>query len=221
MSNEKIRKSCVDCVVHSCEVEDGIYPDFCPTAEMLDSTGCDCGLSEELFDEALNLYLDDEENNNVAIAAAEVEYEHYCQMTRIEEIVEFAKKIRAKKVGIATCIGLSKEAAVTAKILRKNGFEVYGVCCKIGAVPKIAIGLEITHETLGKNMCNPILQAKVLNEEKTDLNVVIGLCVGHDSLFYKYSDALCTTLVTKDRVLGHNPVAALYQTESYYKKLLK
>ena len=70
-------------------------------------------------------------------------------------------------------------------------------------------------------MCNPILQAKLLNEKETDLNIVIGLCVGHDSMFYKYSDALCTTLVTKDRVLGHNPVAALYQANAYYSKLLK
>ncbi len=69
-------------------------------------------------------------------------------------------------------------------------------------------------------MCNPILQAKTLNNEKTDLNVIIGLCVGHDSLFYKYSNALCTTLVTKDKVLAHNPVGALYQTDTYYKKLL-
>ena len=61
----------------------------------------------------------------------------------------------------------------------------------------------------------------VVNNEKTDLNVIIGLCVGHDSLFYKYSDALCTTLVTKDKVLAHNPVGALYQTNTYYKKLMK
>ena len=91
----------------------------------------------------------------------------------------------------------------------------------MGAVPKIAVGLDMTHSALGKNMCNPILQAKILNEKETDLNIVVGLCVGHDSLFYKYSEALCTTLVTKDRVLGHNPVAALYQTESYYKRLLE
>ena len=74
---------------------------------------------------------------------------------------------------------------------------------------------------MGKNMCNPIMQAKLLNREKTDLNIVIGLCVGHDSLFYKYSDALCTTLVTKDRVLAHNPVGALYQAGSYYSRLMK
>ena len=74
---------------------------------------------------------------------------------------------------------------------------------------------------VGVNMCNPILQAKLLNRAKTDLNVVVGLCVGHDSLFYKYSEALTTTAVTKDRVLGHNPVAALYTADSYYSKLKK
>ena len=68
-----------------------------------------------------------------------------------------------------------------------------------------------------ETMCNPILQARVLNREKTDLNIAIGLCVGHDALFSKYSDAPVTTLIAKDRVLGHNPVAALYS--GYYKKL--
>ena len=68
-------------------------------------------------------------------------------------------------------------------------------------------------------MCNPILQAKMLNQAKTDLNVVVGLCVGHDSLFYKYSEAITTTMITKDRVLGHNPAAALYTAETYYKRL--
>ena len=65
------------------------------------------------------------------------------------------------------------------------------------------------------------LQAEVLNQAETDFNVVIGLCVGHDSLFYKYSKALVTTLVAKDRVLAQNPVGALYQAKAYYKKLLK
>ena len=38
------------------------------------------------------------------------------------------------------------------------------------------------------------------------MNFLVGLCVGHDSLFIKYSEAPRTTLVTKDRVLAHNPV---------------
>lgn len=215
MANDNTKFSCIDCKVMSCQQEDGFYPDFCPTAAILDG-----GLENTSFDETLDLYLDDEENNTVTIAAAEVEAENYCKMTRIEEIAEFAKKIGAKKLGIATCVGLMKEASIAAKILRNKGFEVYGVACKVGAVPKIAVGLDMTHSTLGPNMCNPILQAGILNEEKTDLNIIVGLCVGHDSLFYKYSDALCTTLITKDRVLCHNPAGALYQADSYYKRLL-
>ena len=39
-------------------------------------------------------------------------------------------------------------------------------------------------------------------------------------VFYKYTHTLTTTLVTKDRVLAHNPVGALYQTKAYYKKLM-
>ena len=60
----------------------------------------------------------------------------------------------------------------------------------------------------------------MLNEEGTDLNVVVGLCVGHDSLFYKYSEAPVTTFITKDRVMGHNPAAAVYQANTYYKRLV-
>jgi uncharacterized metal-binding protein len=108
---------------------------------------------------------------------------------------------------------------VFSKILRKNGFEVYGICCKAGSVGKDAIGIPCKKD--GKKMCNPILQAQTLNREHTDLNVAIGLCVGHDSLFYKYSEALVTTLVAKDRVTGHNPCAVLYNINSYYKNLLQ
>ena len=64
-------------------------------------------------------------------------------------------------------------------------------------------------------MCNPIAQAMLLNEQKTQFNIALGLCVGHDSMFYKYSEALVTTLVSKDRVLAHNPVAAIYQSDKY------
>jgi uncharacterized metal-binding protein len=68
-------------------------------------------------------------------------------------------------------------------------------------------------------MCNPVAQAYVLNEAKTDFNVVMGLCVGHDSLFLKHSDALCTVLAAKDRLLGHNPLAAIYTVDTYYRAL--
>lgn len=196
--------SCIDCAVTSCNTG-GQYPDFCLTPDM----------DPEVKAEAMACY-EDETNHKVMVAAAEVEFENYCKYTRVEEIMEFARKIGAKKIGIATCVGLIREARTLAKILRSNGFEVFGIGCKAGAVPKVDVGIPEKCNGVGKNMCNPILQAKMLNKEKTDLNLVVGLCVGHDSLFYKYSDALVTTVVTKDRVLGHNPVAALYTAESYY-----
>ena len=68
-------------------------------------------------------------------------------------------------------------------------------------------------------MCNPIGQAKLLNSAQTQLNILLGLCVGHDSLFIKYSEAPVTVLAVKDRVTGHNPLAPLYLHQSYYKKL--
>ena len=94
------------------------------------------------------------------------------------------------------------------------------MACKVGQIPKTEVGIPAECEAVGVTMCNPILQARKLNEAGTELNVVVGLCVGHDSLFYKYAEAPTTTLVTKDRVLGHNPVAALYTAKTYYSKLL-
>lgn len=212
MEKKEIKRSCVDCAVKSCDAKGGgMYPDFCATANM----------DPDFLAETMKLYTESEENTKIMMAASEVEFENYCKMTRVEEICEFAAKIGAEKLGIATCVGLIQEARMAAKIFRNRGFEVVGAACKIGAQPKVSVGIDKEHEAVGVNMCNPIMQAEVLNKEKTDLNIVIGLCVGHDSLFYKHSDALCTTLVTKDRVLAHNPVAALYQADKYYSKLLK
>ena len=65
------------------------------------------------------------------------------------------------------------------------------MACKVGSVDKTDIGLDPKYICkTGPVMCNPILQAKLLNKAGTQLNVVVGLCVGHDSLFYKYSKAL-------------------------------
>lgn len=202
--------SCIDCTVKNCDKGDKTYPAFCLTTHM----------DQEILQDALACYAE-EENHAVMVAAAEVEYEHYCKYTRVEEIMAFAKKIGAKKIGIATCVGLLRESRTLAAILRKHGFEVYGAACKVGAVPKTEVGIPEECCQIGNHMCNPILQAKLLNAAKTDLNVVMGLCVGHDSLFYKYSEALTTTGVTKDRVLGHNPAAALYMADGYYKKLME
>lgn len=207
MSNQeqqKISRSCIDCVIGSCNLKDSPFPEFCTTTNM----------DGEVLRDAMEAY-EDPENRKVTIAAAEVEADNYMKMTRLEETIEFAKKIGAKKIGIATCLGLLKESNILARILRSHGFEVYGAACKAGMQKKVDVGIPARCEVVGENMCNPILQAKLLNAEGTDLNILVGLCVGHDSMFYKYSEALVTTLVAKDRVLAHNPVAAIYQSDKY------
>ena len=202
-------RSCVDCGILNCHTRDKKYPEFCLTTKLSDETI-----------EKVKLLYEDEENRKVSVTSAQIENEFYLRYTRVEELIEFAKRMEYKKIGIATCVGLIDESRMLARILRKNGFEVYGAVCKIGSFPKSGVGL--TEEDMTKTstvMCNPIMQAEVLNSAGTDFNVVMGLCVGHDSLFYKYSKALVTTLVAKDRVLAHNPVGALYQARAYYSKL--
>lgn len=177
-------------------------------------------LTEDEISEVNRLY-DIKINKKISVVSAEIEGEFYGKYTRVDEIIEFAKRMGVKKIGIATCVGLIEESRIFAKILKKRGFQVYGVACKVGSFNKTDIGVEEQYTTItGPVMCNPILQAKLLNKAKTDLNVVVGLCVGHDSLFYKYSKAITTTLITKDRVMAHNPAGALYQAKAYYKRLL-
>lgn len=205
--SENKQMSCVDCGTQNCKYKDRTYPDFCLTTNLADDD----------LQWAMTRY-DEDNNHEIMVASAEVEYEGYCQWTRVREIMEFSRKIGAHKIGIANCIGLIKEARIFARILRANGFEPYSVICKVAGKKKSSVGIPEECESIGAAMCNPILQARLLNRAKTDLNVVIGLCVGHDSLFYKYSEAPVTTLVTKDRVTGNNPAAALYTAESYYRK---
>ena len=98
------------------------------------------------------------------------------------------------------------------------------VICKTGGISKEEVGIpeEVKiHPGEFEAMCNPIAQAKLLNEQHTEFNIEVGLCVGHDSMFYKYSDAMVTTLVAKDRVLAHNPCGAIYCAEGYFKKRLE
>ena len=122
----------------------------------------------------------------------------------------------------AFCVGLSNEARIVEKLMDDHGFDMISVVCKAGRIPKEAIGIreeEKVAPNTFESMCNPVLQAMILNDEKTEFNVLLGLCVGHDSLFFKYAQALCTVLAVKDRLLGHNPLAAVYTLDSYYRAL--
>ncbi len=148
-------------------------------------------------------------------AAAEVE-SRYMELTRLEELILFCKKMKFKKVGLAFCIGLSEEARIVHRILARD-FEVHSVCCKVGGIDKSDLGLvKIRGAEAHETMCNPLGQARVLNAAGTELNIILGLCIGHDILFTGHSDAPVTTLAVKDRVLAHNPLGAVYSR--YYRE---
>ena len=164
----------------------------------------------------------DQETRALAQAAARTEAAGYCKETRAEEIMSFARRLAIRRLGIASCVGLIREARLLQEILEANGFEVFSVCCKMGSIPKEEIGLadgEKIRPGQFEALCNPVGQAQLLNEAGTGLNIAVGLCVGHDSLFFRHSEAPATVLVAKDRVTGHNPAATLYTSHSYYRRL--
>ncbi|WP_196593213.1 DUF1847 domain-containing protein [Pectinatus sottacetonis] len=161
----------------------------------------------------------DEEELKIMQAAAYVEGTFYSNITRLQETAEFAKAMNYKKLGMAFCIGLNKEAHYIAKYFNNQGFEFFSVCCKNCSFPKKELGLkqvkpELEHEA----MCNPKFQARFLEENSVELYISCGLCVGHDALFNKSCPGLVTTLVVKDRLLAHNPLGAVYSR--YWKRKL-
>ncbi|MCB7318952.1 DUF1847 domain-containing protein [Lacrimispora sp. 210928-DFI.3.58] len=212
----KCTHTCSDCAVLACRSRDeSKYPTFCLTEHV----------DEKLLKDVVEIYKEDEEQGNIARVSAGIEGEFYGKLTRVEETIEFIKRMGYKKIGIASCVGLMNETRIFAKILKANKIRYYTVGCKIGAVDKTEIGVpnekKLNRGCGHESMCNPIMQAKVLAAQGTDFNIVIGLCVGHDTLFLKNTEAPTTVMIVKDRVLGHNPVAALYTANSMYSRFKK
>ena len=180
----------------------------------------DCPCQEEsLQADALSRY-EEPENLRIARAAAQVEYEGHYQLTRVEEILLFLKKAGYHKIGLVFCAGLWSEASEFSRVLEHHGFEVHSVICKTGAVSKHVLDGDVDGECSQGVMCNPIAQAMSMNEEKTEFNILLGLCVGHDALALKYLEAPTTVLAVKDRVTGHAPLAPLYMANGYYRSKL-
>jgi len=142
-------------------------------------------------------------------AASAIEGRYYSKETRLGEIILFAKELGYKKIGLAFCIGLSEEAKIIDEILSKH-FVVVSVCCKVCGIDKKDFDLTQISSRNQEVMCNPAGQAHLLKEAETQLNIICGLCVGHDAIFAKLSGAPVTTLIAKDRVLAHNPASAIY-----------
>ncbi|TES87444.1 MAG: DUF1847 domain-containing protein [Dehalococcoidia bacterium] len=189
-------------------------------------------LMPELIEKVTTEY-DRPEVREFARLASVQEFECYEQVPggrrtkipRVEELIQFSHKCNYKKLGIAFCTGLANEARILTDILENKGFEVVSVRCKVGATPKERIGIREEEKIRGpgwlESMCSPIVQAEILNAVKVDMAIMLGLCIGHDTLFIKYCRVPLTVLAVKDRVFGHNPLAALYLANtSYYGRLM-
>ena len=163
----------------------------------------------------------------LAHAAAWVEKTGYCRWTRLEETIQLARRMDWTQIGIACCIGLRREAQTIARVLGDSGFKVEVAICKAGAVSKNDIDVPAEaqfNSAAGESMCNSVGQAALLDAAGCQFNVVVGLCVGHDTLFLGESfrrGVPATVLVAKDRVTGHNPVAVVYCADSYFADRLR
>jgi uncharacterized metal-binding protein len=220
---KEYKGSCATCDVNllqkACYVENGKPGKNCPSVD-----------AKDVIDKSWKIYQEDPELMEFARAASVQEGECYaerdrrpyiphCVKPRIQEVCEFAKKMGYKKLGMAFCVGMVNEAAMLHRVLTAQGFEVISIICKAGMIEKEKIGIKNEEKItidVPEAMCNPVMQALYLNEAKTDFNILLGLCVGHDSVFFKYAEAPTTVLAVKDRVTGHNPLAALYTHTSYY-----
>ena len=151
-------------------------------------------------------------------AAHDIACEKERTLCRLSEVIYFCLEMRYHRIGIAYCTDLQEPAGILAHVL-KRFFEVYPVCCKVGGHdmndPFSTQLAETGNDVFKKNIaCNPLGQAEILNTLKTDLNILVGICMGADCLFIKASEAPVTTLFVKDRSLANNPIGAIYS--DYY-----
>lgn len=197
MAENGYRRSCIDCVTNSCGARDGAFPSFC----LMDGFDLEDepALLSELRKPDVHSFVED--------AAQNASWSFGGGLSRIEETIGFARRAGYGKIGIAACTSMAREARMAARIFRAQGFEVFGAMCKIGSLSRP--DLDIDEGNPDSVLCNPIYQAQLINAHGVDFNVIVGLCVGHDSLFMRYADAPCTVLVTKDYRFDHCAVRGL------------
>jgi len=184
-------------------------PSFCPSK-----------LKPEVLEKA-SAKLHEPDNKRMAQDVART-WKQYGKLTRVEETVEYARLRGFKKLGLAFCVGLGQEAEMFTNVLLNADFDVRAVSCMCGALSSDDVDLPAEDKIFAdyrQPMCNPIGQANLLDSEGCELNILLGLCVGDDTLFIKHSQAPVTVLAVKDRVLAHNPLGALYTSKNIYTRL--
>lgn len=127
-------------------------------------------------------------------------------LSRLEEIVEYAKLKAYRTLGVAYCYGMEQEAGLLRQYLEKEGFRTVMVSCTVDGISECEIDTTKTDESVS---CNPIGQANALNRSDANFTILMGLCLGHDILIQKNLNMDYTTWIVKDRVTKHRPMDAL------------
>ena len=197
MNSNKKTLSCI-CAKQGCwRGNDEGIPQYCQANNYLDELESSSKKYQQ--PEAIDIY-----------KAASMVGQHNNGMTpRIKEALLLAKELKLNRIGFAVCTSMEWEMGHIKKLFTREGFQVFTASCQIGRVNAVSRGVSEVKDFV-RSSCNPIAQAEILNSEDTQLNFILGLCMGHDILFNLYSKAPVSTLIVKDRVTGNNPAAALY-----------
>ncbi len=165
-----------------------------------------CGAESFGLAESLENYHRPENQQVIRAAARLVDGGRAGTLSRIQEIVEFARDMEYRNIGIAYCYGMEDTALAVREIFTSQGLKATGVSCTVGGLRQDQVN---TDSSLPGVSCSPLNQAAQLNAQKAELAVVIGLCMGHDILFNREFDGDITTLVVKDRTNEHNPMQGI------------
>jgi uncharacterized metal-binding protein len=164
--------------------------------------------NRESFDktEVIDEYQDVSNSEIVKAAAELVDSGRAGTLSRIQEIIEFAKLMNYQKLGLAYCYGMEQQAKAIESLLTYEWFDVSAVSCSVGGLKQSEVNAA---SCIHKVSCNPIGQAEQLNSEEVDLTLVAGICMGHDIILNRNLKMDFTTLVVKDRKHNHAPLLGI------------
>lgn len=185
---------------------------------------CPTLTSSEIVEDAIEEYRNDPASKQLCDTIWRSYLPYTRKQGRVEALVGFCHDLGIRKIGIATCVAFLECAQILEEILEAQGFQTITVCCQAGAVDSRVLGYDPA--SLGRQrerftLCNPIAQAEILNEGQTEINIMLGLCLGHDMIFTRYAQAPTTVMAIKDYVYDHKPSTALLtRRHPVYKRLV-
>lgn len=186
---------------------------LCNTKKCRSLEACNAQFAEQHA--LISAYHEDKTQRLVQSASELVDNGRAGTLSRLQEIIDFSKRMNFSKLGLAYCYGMEKDVKALTYYLKEQGFKLSAVSCTTGALGQDKVN---SQSDLKGVSCNPIAQAQQLNSEGADLIIVIGLCLGHDIIFQKNVEAYTTTLVVKDRVYNHNPMEEINKIKIDYER---